>query len=98
MRGAPPGVLEVHPVTLRAPVVPGVLNQENARYVVETLAQATDLMLAGAADALVTGPVNKGVIADAGIALFQVMGVFAERSGVQGVLMVLVAGALRVAL
>ena len=28
---APPGVLEVHPVTLRAPVVPGVLNQENAR-------------------------------------------------------------------
>ena len=55
-------------------------------------------MLAGAADALVTGPVNKGVIADAGIAFSGHTEFFAERSGVQGVLMVLVAGALRVAL
>lgn len=95
---APPGVLEVHPVALRAPVVPGVLNVENAPYVLETLAQATDLMLAGAADALVTGPVHKGVIADSGIAFSGHTEFFAERSGVDGVLMVLVAGTLRVAL
>ena len=87
---APPGVLEVHPVTLRAPVVPGVLNQENARYVVETLAQATDLMPAGAADALVTGPVNKGVIADAGIAFSGHTEFLLSVPG-SGVLMVLVA-------
>jgi 4-hydroxythreonine-4-phosphate dehydrogenase len=95
---APPGALEVLPVALRAPVEPGVLNGENAPYVLETLAKATDLMLAGAADALVTGPVHKGVIADSGIAFSGHTEFFAELSGADGVLMVLVAGTLRVAL
>ena len=52
---------------------------------------------AGAADALViTG--KQGRDRRRGHRLFRSYGVFAERSGVQGVLMVLVAGALRVAL
>src|SRR5215472_5345667 len=61
------GTLRVQPVKLRAAVKPGRLDPANAPYVIEMLERATDSCLAGRCDALVTAPVHKGVINDAGI-------------------------------
>ena len=63
-----PGSVLCDPVVLRAPVVPGTLDRRNAEYVVETLARASDGCLSGRYDAMVTAPVHKGVINDAGVA------------------------------
>ena len=62
------GTLTLLPVPLRTPVVPGQLSTENGHYVVETLARACDGCLSGEFAALITGPVHKGVINDAGVA------------------------------
>ena len=86
------------PVELRAPSRPGRLDPANAEYVLETLARATDEVAAGRAAGLVTGPVHKGVINDAGIAFSGHTEFLAERAGVDRVVMMLVAGTLRVAL
>lgn len=60
-----PGTLAVLPVKLKAPVVCGQLNKDNADYVLETLRIATQACQHGAADALVTGPVHKAIINEA---------------------------------
>ena len=57
----------VVPISLSQPVTPGKLNPANASYVIETLKQAGLACLNKQCDALVTGPVHKGVINDAGI-------------------------------
>ncbi|MEJ2395673.1 MAG: 4-hydroxythreonine-4-phosphate dehydrogenase PdxA [Candidatus Thiodiazotropha sp.] len=62
-----PGQLRVAPVALREEVVCGQLNARNAGYVIETLTQATEGCLGGDYAGLVTGPVHKGVINDAGL-------------------------------
>lgn len=59
------GTLTVLPVATAQPVVAGELNVGNSAYVVETLARACDGCLNGEFAALITGPVNKGVINDA---------------------------------
>ena len=86
------------PVELRAPVRPGRLDPANAGYVLETLERASDEIAAGRAAGLVTGPVHKGVINDAGIAFSGHTEFLAERAGVERVVMMLVADSLRVAL
>jgi 4-hydroxythreonine-4-phosphate dehydrogenase len=68
---ARPGVLPVWPVALRAPSRPGELAVANAGYVLETLDVAVDACLAGHAEAIVTAPLHKGVILDAGHAGFR---------------------------
>ena len=93
-----PGSLQVQPVSLRAPVVAGRLDPANAGYVLETLRIATDACLAGEADALVTAPVHKGVINDAGIPFTGHTEYLAERCGDLLPVMLLTAGSLRVAL
>lgn len=60
------GSIQVLPVKLRCPSLPGRLDTANACYVLETLRIACDECIAGRFDALVTGPVHKGVINDAG--------------------------------
>ena len=61
-----PGVLPVLPVALTTESRPGRLNPGNAAYVLTSLDQAIDGCLAGVFSALVTGPVHKGVINNAG--------------------------------
>ncbi|WP_163577497.1 4-hydroxythreonine-4-phosphate dehydrogenase PdxA [Halomonas faecis] len=61
-----PGVLPVWPVALRAPSRPGTLTVANAAYVLETLDVAVEACRAGHADAMVTAPLHKGVIIEAG--------------------------------
>jgi 4-hydroxythreonine-4-phosphate dehydrogenase len=61
-----PGRLLVSPVSLGNAVEPGRLDPRNSGYVLETLRTATRGTLGGEFRALVTGPVHKGVINDAG--------------------------------
>ncbi|TJY56700.1 4-hydroxythreonine-4-phosphate dehydrogenase PdxA [Sinimarinibacterium sp. CAU 1509] len=96
------GQLPVLPVVLKRPATPGHLDPGNAGYVLETLRQACDRCLDQRADALVTGPVQKSVINDAGV---DPSGHFsghteflAQRCGNVQPVMMLVAGDLRVAL
>ncbi|WP_336851995.1 4-hydroxythreonine-4-phosphate dehydrogenase PdxA [Pseudescherichia vulneris] len=90
--------LTVLPVALRAPVVAGQLSVANGGYVVDTLARACDGCLSGEFAALVTGPVHKGVINDAGVPFTGHTEFFEARSGTAKVVMMLATEALRVAL
>lgn len=92
------GTLTVLPVALAAPVVAGELDVANSGYVLETLARACDGCLNGEFAALVTGPVHKGVINDAGIAFSGHTEFFAERAACDRVVMMLATETLRVAL
>ncbi|NUW59867.1 4-hydroxythreonine-4-phosphate dehydrogenase PdxA [Cronobacter muytjensii] len=92
------GTLTLLPVTLQAPVKPGTLASANGIYVVETLARACDGCLRGEFDALVTGPVHKGIINDAGIPFTGHTEFFEARAGSEKVVMMLATEALRVAL
>jgi 4-hydroxythreonine-4-phosphate dehydrogenase len=62
-----PGTLWIEPVCLVKTVTPGQLNPANARYILDTLTRATQGCQSGEFAALVTAPVHKGVINDAGI-------------------------------
>ncbi|WP_318374579.1 4-hydroxythreonine-4-phosphate dehydrogenase PdxA [Enterobacter sp.] len=92
------GTLTLLPVALREPVVPGQLSVANGAYVVETLARACDGCLNGEFAALVTGPVHKGVINDAGVPFTGHTEFFEERAQASKVVMMLATEELRVAL
>jgi 4-hydroxythreonine-4-phosphate dehydrogenase len=77
---------------------PGQPDPANADYVVQTIKSAVRLVRAGHAGALVTGPVQKAVINDAGIAFSGHTELLAELAGADKVVMMLAAGDLRVAL
>ena len=93
-----PGELQVLPVALRVAVTAGRLDPRNVPYVLETLRLAAAQVLAGAADALVTAPLHKGVINDAGVPFTGHTEFLAELCGSPTPVMMLVAGTLRVAL
>jgi 4-hydroxythreonine-4-phosphate dehydrogenase len=88
--------VEHHP--LAAPSQPGRLDPANASYVVGLLDAALDGIAAGRFDAVVTAPVHKGVINDAGRPFTGHTEYLAERTGAPRPVMLLVAGRLRVAL
>jgi len=85
-------------VPLAAPSQPGRLDPANARYVLALLDAGIDGCLAGRFDALVTAPVHKGVINDAGVPFTGHTEYLAERCGTVLPVMMLVGGGLRVAL
>ena len=62
------GTLKVWPQPLAMPATPGRLEPRNAPYVLATLRRAVAACVAGQADALVTGPVHKGIVMDAAAA------------------------------
>ncbi len=92
------GTLTVYHVP--AAITPQVqqLNSDNGRYVLNTLEVATSGCLNGDFAALVTGPVHKGVINQAGIQFSGHTEFLAERSGTPQVVMMLATEGLRVAL
>ncbi len=104
LRQGPPGVslpageMHVTPVSLAGHCEAGVLNRENARYVLAVL----DTAIRGCRDerfaAMVTAPVHKGVINDAGIPFTGHTEYLAENSSTPRVVMMLATGTLRVAL
>jgi len=92
------GRLRVLPIALAEPVHPGRLNAANAGHVLAALEHAARSCLEGVFAALVTGPVHKGVINDAGIPFFGHTSYLARLCGVPIPVMMLVAPGLRVAL
>ncbi|EFM20409.1 4-hydroxythreonine-4-phosphate dehydrogenase PdxA [Pantoea eucalypti] len=92
------GTLTILPVETAATVTPGELCVANSDYVLATLARACDGCLDGEFAALITGPVHKGVINDAGIAFTGHTEFFADRAGGHRVVMMLATEQLRVAL
>ncbi len=92
-----PGRLQVWPVKCSRPPVCGELDQANASSVLATIAAGVNGCLDGRFDALVTAPVHKGVINDAGIAFTGHTEYIAQITGGHPVMM-LAAEGLRVAL
>ncbi|QRN38901.1 4-hydroxythreonine-4-phosphate dehydrogenase PdxA [Pectobacterium carotovorum] len=92
------GSLTILPIAASATIIPGDLNVANSAYVVETLARACDGCLNGEFAALITGPVHKGIINDAGVPFSGHTEFFADRSCCDRVVMMLATEELRVAL
>lgn len=92
-----PGHLRVRHVPLGEVEIPGHPDPRNARHVLDMLAVAADGCAAGEFDAVVTGPVQKSSINESGIAFSGHTEFFAERAGVD-VVMMLASPELRVTL
>ncbi len=93
-----PGRLQVQPIPLTTTAVPGTLDVRNAGYVLQTLTTALEGCLEGVFQAMVTAPVQKSVIGDAGYSFTGHTEFLAERSGSHRVVMLLTTGQMRVAL
>ena len=93
-----PGALYVQHVAVAAPVVPGKLDPRNSPHVLALLDAAIAGCQAQRFDALITAPVHKGVINDAGIAFTGHTEYLAEKTATPRVVMMLTGGGLRVAL
>jgi len=94
----PAGTLELLAIPVAESVQAGRLNPANARHVLDLLETAAAGCLDGRFDAMVTGPVHKGVINRAGHAFTGHTEWLAERAGGVHPVMLLAAGSLRVAL
>ncbi|RJX70715.1 4-hydroxythreonine-4-phosphate dehydrogenase PdxA [Vibrio sinensis] len=92
------GSLVVDHIATTSPVVAGVLDETNGHYVLKTLERAALGCMNGEFDAIVTGPVHKGVINRAGVAFSGHTEFFAEKSNTPLVVMMLATTGLRVAL
>lgn len=91
------GSLSVLPVEMAVAAEPGRLDSRNAPYVLECLTRATEGCLSKQFSALVTGPIHKGVINDAGISFSGHTEFLASITGGHPVMMLACPG-LRVAL
>ncbi len=94
----PSGVMTVLDIPLQEVCVAGELNTSNGHYVVETLRIASEKNMSGEFDAVVTGPVHKGLINQAGIAFSGHTEYFAHLANCSDVVMMLATKGLRVAL
>lgn len=92
------GQLHVLPVTLGTACTPGQLDAGNSAYVLETLRLAGEGALSGLFDAIVTAPVHKGIINEAGVPFSGHTEFFAEQTATDQVVMMLACPGLRVAL
>ena len=92
---APVSLLAIPAAT---PVHAGKLDPANARHVVAILDRAIDGCRSGEFDAMVTAPVQKSTINEAGIPFTGHTEYLAERTGTRRVVMMLVGGGMRVAL
>jgi 4-hydroxythreonine-4-phosphate dehydrogenase len=79
-------------------VVPGRLDKANARHVLAILDRAIDGCVTNEFDAMVTAPVQKSVINEAGVPFTGHTEYLADRTGTPLVVMLLAGGGLRVAL
>src|SRR5882757_2339863 len=92
----PARIVVIDHVPLASAVRPGHLDPANGPYVLATLDRAIDGCLAGEFDAMVTAPVHKGAINDAGIPFTGHTEYLAQRTGAGHVVMMLAGGGLRV--
>lgn len=96
--GLPINDLKIQHISLASACTAGQLNPANSAYVLDTLKNAATGCLDGTYDAMVTAPVHKGVINDAGIPFTGHTEFLAEFTNTPLVVMMLVGGGMRVAL
>lgn len=92
------GELFIQHIQCDKPVVTGELDSDNGHYVVETLRASCAANMNDEFDAVVTGPVHKGTINQAGISFSGHTEYFAAQSNTMDVVMLLATEGLRVAL
>ncbi len=92
------GTVRISAQRLAAPCVPGQLNPANSRYVLALIDRAVAGCQSGEFDAMVTAPVQKSVINDAGIPFTGHTEYLAGKTAARMSVMMLAAGSLRVAL
>lgn len=97
-QAADAGELWVEPVSLARPAEAGKLDSANSAYVLETLRVAAQGCLDQRWAGIVTAPVHKGIINDAGVAFSGHTEYFRDYAGVEEVVMMLATRELRVAL
>ncbi|MGB1327598.1 MAG: 4-hydroxythreonine-4-phosphate dehydrogenase PdxA [Porticoccaceae bacterium] len=93
-----PTELCIHPVELSTPSRAGTLDIANAGYVLACLDAAIDSCKANQCQALITGPVQKSIINDAGIAFSGHTEYLAQKTDTDTVVMMLATADMRVAL
>lgn len=93
-----PNTLTVIHIPLAQPSQAGALNAANGQYVLATLSRAVQGCQAGEFAGMVTAPVHKGIINDAGIPFTGHTEFLAEQTHTKQVVMMLVGGGMRVAL
>ena len=94
----PAAHLRVLHIPLAVPVVAGTLNPANSPYVLALLTRAVEGCQSGEFGAMVTAPVHKGIINDAGIPFSGHTEFLADLTHTPRVVMMLVGGGMRVAL
>jgi 4-hydroxythreonine-4-phosphate dehydrogenase len=93
-----PGQIIVNHVPCEKVPIAGELDSENGHYVVDTLRLACEANMQGDFDAVVTGPVHKGIINKAGVSFSGHTEYFAQQSNTADVVMMLATDGLRVCL
>ncbi len=93
-----PGTLDILHLPLSVPSCPGKLDPANSPYVLQLLDRALEGCLSREFSALVTAPVHKGAINDAGIPFIGHTEYLAEKTHTAHVVMMLAGGGMRVAL
>lgn len=93
-----PGELLIHPHQLGAKVRVGQADTRNAQYVLDTLTSATQFCQDGIVNGLITAPVHKGIINDAGIPFTGHTEFLEQMTQSSKVVMMLATDGLRVAL
>ncbi len=92
------GIIKIIPVQLAITAQPGKLNVKNANYVLEILHQAVKYCMSDNFDAMVTAPIHKGIINEAGIKFTGHTELLANLSNTKQVVMMLATKGLRVPL
>lgn len=92
------GCLDVLHLPLAQPSIPGRLDAANGPYVLQLLDRALAGCQSGEFSAMVTGPVHKGIINDAGVSFTGHTEYLAEKTKTPRVVMMLAGAGLRVAL
>ena len=90
--------LSVKPIILKSPVIPGILNSDNSGYVLEALSTAIADCQKKYCQALVTGPIHKGVINSSGVKFTGHTEFLADKTSTKKVVMMLATKGLKVAL
>ena len=93
-----PGTLPLIDIPAPAAVTPGTPHPDNARHVLALLDQGVSLCKAGECAAMITAPLHKGVINDAGIPFSGHTEYLRDATGANHVVMLLASESLRVAL
>ena len=93
-----PGLLPLIDIPLSVPCVPGKPDSHNASHVLAQLDMAVNLCQSGECDAMVTAPVHKAAINDAGVPFSGHTEYLTAATGAEQSVMLLASGDLRVAL